>query len=197
MKTHQVIVVAMLAGVLAFTSVQRAHAMDPYSQDLLANVLSSLVLGVPYGSQGNLPYGSYGPPPYDPYRNSSYDPYGNPTDGRYDNPPYYDPYGLGGRGYDGSVRGSYGPSPYDYERGRDHRYRYQERRGRLDSKYAKAMNRLDRQESEARAKAYRKSYGDSVRYRKQMAKIDRKYGYKRYKVERNIARDYRKLSGRD
>jgi hypothetical protein len=30
-----------------------------------------------------------------------------------------------------------------------------------------------------------------------MAKIDRKYDHKRYKVERNTARDYRKLSDRD
>jgi hypothetical protein len=59
------------------------------------------------------------------------------------------------------------------------------------------MNRLDRQEAEARAKAYRKSYGDPARYRERMAKIDRKYSYKRYKVERNTARDYRKLSDRD
>lgn len=196
MKTRQVFVVATLVGVLSFTSIQRAHALDPYSQDLLANVLSSLVLGTPYGSQGNLPYGSYGPPPYDPYRNSSYDPYGSPTYDRYDNPPYYDPYGLGGRGYGGSLRDSYGSSPYNYERGRDYRYRYQDRRGRLESKYAKAMNRLDRQEAEARAKAYRKSYRDPVRYREQMANIERKYDEKRYKVERNTAQDYRKLSRR-
>jgi hypothetical protein len=58
------------------------------------------------------------------------------------------------------------------------------------------MNRLDRQEADARAKAYRKSYGDPVRYNERMAKIDRKYGHKRYKVERNTAQGYRKLDGR-
>jgi hypothetical protein len=34
------------------------------------------------------------------------------------------------------------------------------------------------------------------KYREQMTKIDRKYDYKRYKVERNTAKDYRKLSDR-
>jgi hypothetical protein len=196
MKTHRVFMVATLAGVLVFPSVQRAYAMDPYYQDLLSNMLYGLVLGTPSGSQGNLPYGPYGPPPSDPYGNSTSGPYGNPTYGPYGNPPSYDPYGRGGGGGCEPARGSYGPSPYDDYRGRDNRSRYQERIGRLDSKYAKAMNRLDRQEDEARAKAYRKSYGDPVRYREQMARIDRKYGYKRYKVERNTARDYRRLSGR-
>ena len=196
MKTHRVFVVATLAGVLVFTSVQRALAMDPYYQDLLANTLYGLALGTPYGSPGNLPYSPYGTPPYDPYGNSPYGPYGNPTYGPYGNPHSYDPSGLGGGGGYGSAQGSYGPSSYDYYRGRDNRYRYQERIGRLDGKYAKAMTRLARQEDEARAKAYRKSYGDPVRYREQMAKIDRKYDYKRYKVERNTGQDYRKLSGR-
>jgi len=60
------------------------------------------------------------------------------------------------------------------------------------------MNRLDQQEREAREKAYRKYGGDmsNPKYREQMAKIDRKYDHKRYKVERNTAKDYRKLSER-
>ena len=192
MKTHRMFVVATLAGALTFTAVPRAHAMDPYSQDLLTNLLYGLVLGDPYAAQGNFPYGSY--PPYDPYQNSPYDSYGNPSYGRYDSPYSYDPYGRDGRTYERPARGSYCPPPYAYDRGRDRGYRYQERSRRLESKYAKAMNRLDRQEAEARAKAYRKSHGDPVRYRKRMEKIDRKYAHKRDKVERNTAREYRKLS---
>jgi ribosomal protein S24E len=49
------------------------------------------------------------------------------------------------------------------------------------------MSRLDRQEAEARAKAYRKLYENPARYSERMAKIERKYEYKRYKVERNTA----------
>jgi hypothetical protein len=85
------------------------------------------------------------------------------------------------------VPGSYGPSPYDYYGGPGYRYRYQ---NRLNYDYAKAMSRLDRQEAEARAKAYRNSYGNPARYSEQMAKIARKYDYKRYKVERNTAHRY-------
>jgi hypothetical protein len=196
MKTHRVLVVAALAGVLVFTSVQRANAIDPYYQDLLSNMLSGLVSGTPYGPSGNLPYGPYGTPSYDPYGNPTGGAYGTPPYGPYGNAPYYDPSGLGGGGYYGPARGSYGSYPYDSYRGRDSRYRYQERLGSLNEQYDKAMRRLDRQEYEASTKAYRKSYGDPSRYSEQMAKIDRKYGYKRYKVERNTARDYRKLSGR-
>ena len=54
-------------------------------------------------------------------------------------------------------------------------------------KYDKAMNRLARQEREARAKAYRRSEGDrrDPGYRERLSKIDRKYDQKRDKVERN------------
>ena len=199
MKTPRVLVVAALAGVLVFASIQRANAMDPYYQDLLSNMLSGLVQGTPYSPYGNLPYGPYGTPPSSPYGNptsgscgtSPYGPYRNPTGGSYSTPPYgpygnspyYDPQGRGGGGYYGPVRGSYGPYPY------------QERLGQLNGKYAKAMSRLDRQQYEASAKAYRKHYGNPSRYSEEMAKIDRKYSYKRYKVERNTAQDYRKLSG--
>ena len=194
MKTYRMFVIATLTGVFILISAPRAHAVDPYSQDLLTNLLYGLVLGDPYGSQGNLPYGSYGHPSYDPYGNPPYDSYGNST---YSPPPYYDPYGIGGSGYGRPTLDPYRPSPGDYNRAQDRRYRYQERSQRLESKYAKAMNRLGRQEAEARAKAYSKYYGDPVRYRKQMEKIDRKYNHKRYKVERNTARNYRKLSRRD
>ena len=196
MKTHRVLVVAALAGVLVFASVQRANAMDPYYQDLLSNILSGLVQGTPYSPYGGPSYDPYGTSPSGPYGTPTYGPYGTPPYGPYGNSPYYDPQGLSGGGYYGPTRDSYGPSPYDYYRGRDNRYRYQERIGRLDGKYAKAMSRLDRQQYEASAKAYRKHYGNPSRYSEEMAKIDRKYGYKRYKVERNTAKDYRKLSGR-
>ena len=55
-------------------------------------------------------------------------------------------------------------------------------------KYNKAMNRLDRQEREAQAKAYRKYDGNSqdVRYRERLSKIDRRYDSKRDKVEHNL-----------
>jgi hypothetical protein len=50
------------------------------------------------------------------------------------------------------------------------------------------MNRLARQEREARAKADRRYEGDrrDRRYREQLAQIDRRYDHKRYKVERNL-----------
>jgi hypothetical protein len=83
--------------------------------------------------------------------------------------------------------GSYGPSPYDHYGGRGDRYRS---RRELQYDYAKAMNRLDRQESEALAKAYRKSRGNPGQYRERLAKIERKYAHKRYKVEQNTARKY-------
>jgi hypothetical protein len=59
--------------------------------------------------------------------------------------------------------------------------------GKDARKYNKAMNRLERQEREARAKAYRRSEGDrrDPRYRERLAEIDRKYDHKRDKVERN------------
>lgn len=183
MKTPRVLVVAALAGVLVFASIQRANAMDPYYQDLLSNMLYGLVQGTPYSPYGNLPYGPYGTPPSSPYGNPTGGSYGTPPYGPYGNSPYYDPQGRGGGGYYGPVRGSYGPYPH------------QEQLGQLNNKYAKAMSRLDRQQSEASAKAYRKHYGNPSRYSEEMAKIDRKYSYKRYKVERNTAQDYRKLSG--
>jgi len=196
MKTRRALIVAALAGIFVFASAERAKA-----QDLLSSLLYGLVLGTPYsgGLYGGAPYDPYGGAPYGGLYGGSapYDPYGGtPYGGPYGNPPSYDPYGLSRGGYYEPSRGSYGPYPYEYDRGRDSRYRYQDRRGNLDAKYDKAMRRLDRQESEARAKAYRKSKGNPYRYREQMAKVDRKYDHKRYKVERNTAKDYRKLSDR-
>jgi hypothetical protein len=60
----RVLMSATLAGVLVFTAVPRAQAMDPYTQDLLTQMLSGLVLGAPYSDPGNLPSGSYGTSPY-------------------------------------------------------------------------------------------------------------------------------------
>ena len=59
--------------------------------------------------------------------------------------------------------------------------------GKNQRKYDKAMNRLERQEREARAKAYRRYEGDrrDPGYRERLGKIDRKYDHKRDKVERN------------
>jgi len=54
------------------------------------------------------------------------------------------------------------------------------------------MHRLDRQEREAQEKAYRK-YGGNIndpRYRERLEEIDRKYDYKRGKVERNLRKEH-------
>ncbi len=61
------------------------------------------------------------------------------------------------------------------------------RHGENQRKYSKAMNRLARQEREARAKAYRRYEGDrrDPRFNERLADIDRKYEHKRGKVERN------------
>jgi hypothetical protein len=58
------------------------------------------------------------------------------------------------------------------------------------------MNRLDRQEREARAKVYRKYDGNlhDPRYRERLGEIDRKYDHKRHKVQRNTREDYRELA---
>ena len=54
------------------------------------------------------------------------------------------------------------------------------------------MNRLARQEREAHMKTYRRYEGDrrDPRYRERLAEIDRRYDYKRYKVERNLRHRY-------
>ena len=63
--------------------------------------------------------------------------------------------------------------------------------GKKHQKYNKAMNRLARQEREARAKAARRYEGDrrDPRYRERLAEIDRRYDQKRYQVERNLRHD--------
>jgi hypothetical protein len=184
MKTRRALIVAALAGMFVFTTAEAAKA-----QDLLSSLLSGLMSGSPYGGlSGGAPYDPYGSAPYGGvYRgNAPYDPYANS--------PSYDPYQLGRGGYYEPSRGSSDPYPDDYYRDRDNRYRYQDRLGQLNGKYDKAMRRLGRQESEARAKAYRKSNGDPNRYRDQLAEIDRKYERKRYQVQRNTANDHRELS---
>lgn len=175
MKTRRTLVVTAFVGVLLFAIENKANAQGGYSPDPLSQLLYGLVLGTPYSPAGNLPY----------------DPYGASPSGPYSSPQSYDPYGLGRGGVYEPARGPY---PNDYYRDRDGRYRYQERVGNLDAKYDKAMRRLDRQEYEAKQKAYRKADGNPYRYRERMAGIDRKYDQKRYQVERNTAKDYRKLS---
>lgn len=66
-------------------------------------------------------------------------------------------------------------------------YGYSSGYGENRRKYNKAMSRLDRQEREARAKAYRRYDGNrsDSRYRERLAEIDRKYDHKRGKVDRN------------
>ena len=166
MKISHILGSALLGGMLLLAPANRAQAQDLFSQDLLANILYGLVLPEgSYGSQG--PYGPYGDPSYDPYR-------GDPrVYGGLDRRPYYDPY-----------RGGYGRDfdPFEYE----------DKRERIDRSYAKAMNRLERQEREAREKVYRKYDGRIGRpgFQEKMAQIDRKYAHKRWKVERNTAKKY-------
>jgi hypothetical protein len=163
MRISRVLASTTLAGVLFFSAAPKARAIEPTTQDLLSQLLFGMVLGAPAGAPGALS-GGYGLSPYDPYDPSAYDPYQNGRYGSYGAPPYYDVY-----------------------RDRERRYR-SERQVQYD--YEKAMRRLDRQEAEARAKAYRKSRGNPERYYDRMAKIERKYAHKRYKVERNTARRY-------
>lgn len=63
--------------------------------------------------------------------------------------------------------------------------------GKDGRKYNKAMNRLARQEREARERAYRRYEGNrrDPRYWERLAEIDRKYDRKRYQVERNLRND--------
>jgi hypothetical protein len=184
-RISRVLVTATLAGVLVFPAGPKAQAQDPATQDLLSQLLSGLVLGTPYGAPGNLSSGGYGLSPYDPYGTAPYDPSQNSGYGSYGTPPPYGPLGLG-RGYGGPLPGSYESFPYDAYRERGQRYRSERR---LQYDYAKAMRRLERQEAEARAKAYRKA-DNPAEYRDRLAKLERKYAHKRYKVERNTARRY-------
>ena len=74
----------------------------------------------------------------------------------------------------------------DWERRRGYDSSWYE--GKEGRQYNKAMTRLERQEREARAKAYRRYEGDrrDPRYRERLAEIDRKYDHKRDKVQRNL-----------
>jgi len=95
---------------------------------------------------------------------------------------------------------SHGPnSPYWGKR-RELSRRHAEQHEKLEWKYGKTMRRLDRQEQEARAKAYRHYRGRTFdwRYRERVAEIDRNYDLKRSKVaqqlERQHERAHQKLS---
>ena len=76
-------------------------------------------------------------------------------------------------------------TPYQRSWGYRDAWRY---RGEDSWQYNKAMNRLARQEREAQAKAYRRYDGNTQnpRYQQRLAEIDRRYDYKRYKVQRNL-----------
>ena len=90
---------------------------------------------------------------------------------------------------DSSRRPSYGRHSNDWERRRGYGSSWQY--GEHSRKYSKAMNRLARQERDARAKAYRRYEGDrrDPRFRERLAEIDRRYDQKRYQVERNLRND--------
>jgi hypothetical protein len=81
----------------------------------------------------------------------------------------------------------YSSNEWERRRGYGSSWQY----GENSRKYSKAMNRLARQEREARAKAYRRYEGDrrDPRFRERLAEIDRRYDQKRYQVERNLRND--------
>jgi hypothetical protein len=90
------------------------------------------------------------------------------------------------RSWSESYRHPYTGRYSDWERYRG--YNRSGRYGENQRKYSKAMDRLARQERQARTRAYRR-YGEGEisdrRYQRRLAEIDRKYDYKRDKVERN------------
>jgi len=83
----------------------------------------------------------------------------------------------------------YGRYSNDWERHRG--YGSSRQYGENSRKYNKAMNRLARQEREAREKAARHYEGDrrDPRFRERLTEIDRRYDRKRYQVERNLRND--------
>ena len=86
-------------------------------------------------------------------------------------------------------RPSYGRYYNDWDRHSGYSSSWQY--GENPRKYNKAMNRLARQEREARRKAYRRYESDrrDPRFRERLAEIDRRYDRKRYQVERNLRND--------
>lgn len=167
MKTKRTFVIAALSGIIVFSTTSSASAQNTYYQDLITGLVYELLLP---GST----YGPYARPYPDRFGSGRYPDYGayGPPYPPYNEPPRYD-------------EGRY----YDQER------RYNDRLSKLEYKYDKAMRRLDRQEREAVDKAYRKYRGDQSHpgFRKRLAKIQRKYDHKRAKVERNTAKEYRKI----
>jgi hypothetical protein len=89
--------------------------------------------------------------------------------------------------YRGPSSGRYSSNEWERRRGYGSSWQY----GENPRKYNKAMNRLARQEREAREKAYRRYEGNrrDPRFRERLAEIDRRYDRKRYQVERNLRND--------
>ena len=92
-------------------------------------------------------------------------------------------------------RRSWSQSYRPYRRPYTGRYGWEQRYGssspsmymKNPQKYNKAMTRLERQEREARTKAYRRYEGNrrDSHYQQRLAEIDRRYDHKRNKVEQN------------
>ena len=106
-------------------------------------------------------------------------------------------YGRGGGYYD-PYYGNPWPYSYDTYDNRSHRQVHRDLEGdadRVEQKYDKGMQRLDRQEQEAREKAARRYGGNpsDPRYQNELNKIDRKYDHKREKVDDLRDKGYRKL----
>ncbi|MGE0822218.1 MAG: hypothetical protein AB7G75_33035 [Candidatus Binatia bacterium] len=123
------------------------------------------------------------------HRGSRYYGYGNPYGGydSYSGRGIYDPY------Y--STRDPYYYGNYDNRSHREVHRDIERGANKVERKYDKAMDRLDRQEREAREKAGRKYGGNTSdpHYRERLDKIDRKYDHKRDKVEHLRNQGYRKL----
>jgi|GEM_PF-2822881 len=110
----------------------------------------------------------------------------------------YEPYYGGGGGYYDPYYGNRLPYYYGTYDNRSHRELHRDfehEAANVERKYDKGMQRLDRQEQEAREKAARRFGGNPAdpRYQNELNKIDRKYDHKREKVDNLRDKGYRKL----
>ena len=104
----------------------------------------------------------------------------------------------GYRSYERRPTWSYAPSSRPWYSNRSHDWEQRRLYGPPQAyrenrwKYNKAMDRLARQEREAREKAYRNYDGNisDPRYQRRLAEIDRRYDHKRDKVERNLRKGW-------
>ncbi len=107
---------------------------------------------------------------------------------------YYD---GGGRYYDPYYGNQepYSRGTYDNRSHREVHREIEHDAARAEQKYDKGMQRLDRQEQEAREKAARRFGGNPAdpQYQESLEKIDRRYDHKREKVDKLRDKGHRKL----